>query len=69
MALQRKLALAAGVVNPDLALAHANRSDEREAIRCNGYPVLFRGNGGDLLRLSRRKSLAPQMALAINVYA
>ena len=69
MALRRKRTVAAGIVNPDRALTHADRRNQRTAVGRDSHAILFRRAGSDLLRLPIREPLAPQMMIAVNLDA
>src|ERR1700691_1252694 len=53
-------------MNPNGARPHADRSDDRTAIRLHRQSFLFHGAKGDLLRPSIGKALAPQVALSFD---
>ena len=67
MAFERKLAITAIIVNPELALTNANRGNQRASVGGDRDPVLLGRTKRDLLRYPVRESLAPQMALAIDI--
>src|SRR3954452_10168818 len=69
MPLRRERMVAAGTVNPDRTLTHPDRGNQRCAIRRDRHATLFRHAEGNLLRLSIREPLAPQVMLAVNLDA
>lgn len=57
------------VVNPNSAVLHTNRSDERFSIGSDGDPLFFGRTGSNLFRLAIRKLLAPDVKLSSFVRA
>src|SRR5271154_2905120 len=53
-------------MNPNGTCPHADRSDDRTAIRPHRQSFLFHGAKGDLLRPSVGKALPPQVALSFD---